>query len=181
MHDIVDVIKNLQTLSVNDSAFKILKDFERVLDELDIYVYKNWEDGELLAGPDVSRYTVTCKFLWPHDQMPDPEAAARLSDYGCEIAYRQTHMMVPRKVYKPSDFRPNTKKGKIDTHPIWVITISMPKKLMQDIYQGYKEKDSNRLADLMKYDQSADMTAQEIAPAPETDTNAETQPAAPAA
>jgi hypothetical protein len=78
--------------------------------------------------------------------------------------------MVPRKVYKPSDFRPGTKKGKIDSHPIWVVTISMPKKLMQDIYQGYKEKDSNRLADLMKYDQPQDMTAQEVAP--ETDLNA---------
>lgn len=45
MHDIVDVIKNLQTLTVNDSSFKILKDFERVIDELDVYVYQGWEDG----------------------------------------------------------------------------------------------------------------------------------------
>jgi len=180
MQDIVDVIKNLQTLSVNDSAFKILKDFERVLDELDIYVYKNWDEGELLAGPDVNRYMVTCKFLWPYADMPDPEGGERLLDYGCNLSYQKTHMMVPRKVYKPSDFRPNTKKGKIDTHPIWVVTISMPKKLMQDIYQGYKEKDSNRLADLMKYDQPEQMTTQEVAPAPETDVNADT-PATPAA
>ena len=27
----------------------VLKDFERVLDELDLYVYKNWEDGELAS------------------------------------------------------------------------------------------------------------------------------------
>ena len=38
-HDIVDVIKNLQTLSENNDAFQILKDFERVIDELDIYVF----------------------------------------------------------------------------------------------------------------------------------------------
>lgn len=164
MHDIVDVIKNLQTLTVNDSAFKILKDFERVLDELDIYVYKNWEDGELLAGPEVGRYTVTNKFLWQADKMPDPEGGERLLDYGCKVIYQKTHMMVPRKVYKPSDFRPGTKKGKIDSHPIWVVTISMPKKLMQDIYQGYKDKDSARLADLMKYDQPQDMSTTEVAP-----------------
>jgi len=170
MHDIVDVIKNLQTLTVNDSAFKILKDFERVLDELDIYVYKNWEDGELLAGPDVGRYLVTCKFLWPYASMPDPEGAERLLDYGCEIKYERTKIMIPRKVHKPSDFRPGTKKGKIDPHPIWVVTISMPKKLMQDIYQGYKEKDSARLADLMKYDQP-EMTTGQVAP--ETEPNAE--------
>jgi hypothetical protein len=171
MHDVVDIIKNLQTLTVNDSAFKILKDFERVLDELDIYVYKNWEDGELLAGPEVGRYLVTCRFLWPYENMPDPEGAERLLDYGCEIKYERTQIMIPRKVHKPSDFRPGTKKGKIDPHPIWVVTISMPKKLMQDIYQGYKEKDSARLADLMKYDQTEMTTAQV---APETEPNAET-------
>ena len=62
MHDIIDVIKNVQTLSENNSAFKVLKDFERVLDELDIYVFKNWDEGELLSGPDVNRYSVTCSF-----------------------------------------------------------------------------------------------------------------------
>ena len=31
-----------------------------------------------------------------------------------------------------------TKKGKLDTHPIWVVEIMMPKKLIADIYGGYK-------------------------------------------
>lgn len=69
MHDIVEVIKNLQTLSENQTAFKVLKDFERVLDELDVYVYKNWLEGELIEGPDVSRYSVTCKFMWDRNEM----------------------------------------------------------------------------------------------------------------
>lgn len=170
MHDIVDVIKNLQTLTVNDSAFKILKDFERVLDELDIYVYDDWIDGELLAGPDVGRYFVTCKFMWPRNKGPDPKGAARLLDYGCDITYQATYVMVPRKVHKPSDFRPGTKKGKIDPHPVWVVTISMPKKLMQDIHQGYKEKDHIRLANLMKNDQPS-MDTSQVAPEAEAGQN----------
>ena len=40
---------------------------------------------------------------------------------------------------------------------------------MQDIYQGYKEKDSHRLADLMKDDISKNMTTQQVAP--ETEIN----------
>jgi hypothetical protein len=149
MHDIVDLIKNIETLTVNDSAFKILKDFERVLDELDIYVYKNWEDGELLAGPDVDRYHVTCKFMWPYEDMPDPVGGERLLDYGCKVSYEKENILVPRKVRKPSDFRPGTKKGKIDAHPIWVVNITIPKKLMQDIYQGYERKEHDQLADHM--------------------------------
>lgn len=176
MLDITDIIKNIQTLTVNDSAFRVLKDFERVLDELDLYVYKNWEDGELLAGPHVERYTVKCKFLWPERHMPDPEGADRLIDYGCKVSYEKSEILIPRKVNKPGDFRPGTKKGKIDAHPVWVVTVAMPKKLMQDIYQGYKEKDSNRLANLMKYEQSQQLPPGQIEPAMETLPSAEPTP-----
>lgn len=158
MQDIVDVIKNLQTLTVNDSSFQVLKDFERVIDELDLYVFKNWEDGELIEGPIVNRYTVTCKFMWPRENMPDPSAGARLLDYGCKVSYQKDNILVPRKVYDPSDFRPGTKKGKIDAHPIWVVTISMPKKLMQDIYQGKADKENQAIADMMRYDNAGALT-----------------------
>jgi hypothetical protein len=153
MHDVVDIIKNVQTLSTNDTAFKILKDFERVLDELDIYVFANWEDGELIEGPDVNRYAVTCKFMWSRENMPDPEGGSRLLDYGCKIVYTKDNLMVPRKVYSPDDFRPGTKKGKIDAHPIWIVSITMPKKLMQDIFQGYEDKENRAVADSMKYEE----------------------------
>ena len=147
MHDIVDIIKNIQSLSSDDTSFQILKDFERVLDELDLYVFENWEDGELLAGPEVSRYYVTCKFMWPEKDMPNPEGGERLLDYGCTVKYQKSSVLVPRKVYKPSDFRPGTKKGKIDPHPIWTVEITMPKKLMQDIFTGKELKDNMKYAD----------------------------------
>jgi hypothetical protein len=35
--------------------------------------------------------------------------------------------------------RPGTKKGKLDRRPIWVVEIQMPKKLIADIYTGYRE------------------------------------------
>jgi len=50
MNDITDIIKNLQTLTVDDSAFKILKDFERVLDELDVYVTKTGKTASCCLG-----------------------------------------------------------------------------------------------------------------------------------
>jgi hypothetical protein len=45
MHDILDIVKNIEGIYDSNTSFQVLKDFERVLDELDIYVYKNWEDG----------------------------------------------------------------------------------------------------------------------------------------
>ena len=60
MHDIVDIIQNIQTLTASDQSFQVLKDFERVLDELDIYVFKNWEDGELLALVNFYGLNILC-------------------------------------------------------------------------------------------------------------------------
>ena len=181
MHDIIDVIKNVQTLSENNNAFKVLKDFERVLDELDIYVFKNWEEGELIKGPEVNRYSVTCAFMWDRNEMPDPEAGKRLTDYGCQVVYKKENILVPRKIKDPGDFRPGTKKGKIDAHPVWVVEISMPKKLMQDVYVGKENQEHNQMAEFMRYKKDASAGTDEVAQ--ESPENAETpaEPAAPAA
>lgn len=167
--DIIDVIKNLQTLTENNSAFQVLKDFERVLDELDIYVYKNWEEGELISGPHVNRYSVTCKFMWESKEMPDPKGGKRLDEYGCKVVYGQEHILIPRKIEDPDDFRPGTKKGKIDSHPIWTVEISMPKKLMQDVYIGKENQENNRMAEFMKYNKAALTSTDEAAQEAPTD------------
>ena len=54
MKDITDVVKNISEIYDSDVAFTVLKDFERVLDDLDVYVYDNWEDGEIVSGPKIS-------------------------------------------------------------------------------------------------------------------------------
>ena len=162
-HDIIEVIKNIQTLSENNDAFKVVKDFERVFDELDIYVFKNWEEGELVAGPDVGRYFVKCSLMWNEDEMPDPEGAKRLGDYGCEVVYKKEHVLIPRKIKTPADYRPGTKKGKIDAHPVWVVEITMPKKLMQDIYTGKENQEHNQMAELMRYKNDGNADTGEVA------------------
>lgn len=173
MHDIIDVIKNLQTLSENNSAFNTLKDFERVIDELDIYVFKNWLDGELVAGPLVERYTVKCAFMWDAKEMPDPEGAKRLYEYGCQIVYKKENILIPRKIKTPADFRPGTKKGKIDAHPVWIVEITMPKKLMQDLFVGKENQDHIRMAELMKYSNTDTMQSDEVAQEAPDDVEAE--------
>jgi len=163
MHDIVDIIKTIEALTTNDNAFKILKDFERVLDDLDIYVFKNWEDGELMMGPEVHRHTVSCTFMWPEKNMPDPVGGERLLDYGCKISYQKSNLMVPRKIYTHNDFRPGTKKGKIDTQPIWLVKLTIPKKLMQDIYQGQKRQQSEYVKDHIDIDKNEAINPNEAA------------------
>lgn len=139
MKDVLEVIKNIQNIYESDIAFTVLKDFERVLDELDLYVYDNWEDGELVAGPQIKRHWVIASFMWPRNKMPDPMGGKRLLDYDCKVTYKKDHILKARKIKKPDDIRPGTKKGKLDREEIWVVEIMMPKKLIMDIYGGYNE------------------------------------------
>ena len=139
MEDIYDIIVNIDNIYNSNNSFEVLKDFERVLDELDIYVYDNWIEGEILSGPNIERHWVTCSFMWPRNQMPDPMGGKRLLDYDCKVRYRKSYLIKPRKILKPDDIRPGTKKGKLDRHPIWIVEIDMPKKLILDIYGGYND------------------------------------------
>ena len=171
MEDIFDLVKNVESVYSSDTSFQVLKDFERVLDQLDLYVYKNWEDGELLEGPKISRHFITCKFMWDRAQMPDPMGGKRLSEYDCKIGYSKTSLIVPRKINKPDDIRPGTKKGKLDTLPIWVVEIMMPKKLIADIYGGYKamtdyEVSAGSEVSAPEETQAADLGAQATAEVP---------------
>ena len=138
MQDTVDIIKTIQNVYENDPVFSVLKDYERVLDELGLYVYDNWEDGELVEGPIIGRHFVQCSFMYPRDKMPDPMGGKRLLDYDCKVTYKKDHVIEPRKIIEPDDVRPGTKKGKLDKLPIWLVTIIVPKQLMKNIYSGYK-------------------------------------------
>ena len=140
MEDVVDIIKNVERVYSSNTSFQVLKDFERVLDELDMYVYKNWKDGELASGPEISRHWVTCKFFWPQEKMPDPMGGKRLLDYDCKVGYLKSYIAEPRKIETPDDVRPDSNKGKLDRKAIWIVEIKMPKKLIADIWSGYREK-----------------------------------------
>jgi len=165
MQDSYDVVKNIEGIYDSNTAFQVLKDFERVLDELDIYVFKNWEDGELAEGPNIERHWVSCKFMWPRKDMPDPMGGKRLLDYDCKVYFGKDYIVKPRKIREPDDIRPGTKKGKLDKHPIWLVEIKMPKKLIADIYSGTREQMEEPTPNVAPEGQPAEGAADAMAPA----------------
>lgn len=143
--DIKDIINNTKEIFMTDSSLTSLLDFERVLDELDLYVFANWKSGELVEGPVYEKYFVTCTFMWPYKMMPDPRGGERLLDYDCEVYYSKDVLEYPVKVDDPDDFEPGTKMPKMEKVPVWLVKIVMPKKLMQEIQQGSLELESATL------------------------------------
>jgi len=140
-----DIIENTKEIFMTDSSLNSLSDFERVLDELDIYVFAHWKEGELVEGPVYEKYFVTCTFMWPYKLMPDPRGGERLLDYDCEVYYSKDTLEYPIKVETPDDFEPGTKMPKMKKAPIWLVKIVMPKKLMQEIQQGSLDLESATL------------------------------------
>jgi hypothetical protein len=149
MADIKDIIANIETVYGSNNSLNLLKEFERVIDELDVYVFENWIDGELVSGPHESRYFVECTFMWDEDKMPEPRGGQRLLEYGCKVQVAETTVSEVRKIKDPDDIRPGTRKGKIDRKPVWMVKIKMPKKLMTDINRGYTELDKNKIEDIV--------------------------------
>ena len=136
MVEIIDNIKNIKKIYMSDSSLNMLLDFERVVDNMDLYSFQNWEYGELVEGPMISKYWVKCKFMWPENLMPDPSGGKRLLQYGAKITYEKSKVKVPIKINGPDDYRDGSKKGKLVETKVWYVDIMLPKQLMAEIKQG---------------------------------------------
>lgn len=134
--DYWQVADNIRDIYMSDGSLTTLLDFERVLDEMDIYAFRNWEIGELVSGPDITKYRVGCIFMWPLKLMPDPRGARRLLPFDCEVNYKRQKIKIPIRITDPSDYKPGTKKAKIMEKEVWLVEIVMPKSLMSEIRTG---------------------------------------------
>jgi hypothetical protein len=147
------VADNIRNLYLSEGSIQSLLDFERVLDELDMYAFRNWQLGELVEGPTINRYTVSCIFMWPEKLMPDPRGGRRLLPFDCKIKFKKTHIKIPIKIEDPDDFIPGTKKARLIEKPVWLVEITMPKSLMNDIRTGSVELEDQDI-DLQDLDQA---------------------------
>ena len=131
-----EIVNNIRGIMTSDGTMSTLLDFERVIDEADVYAFKNWELGELVDGPRIKRYVVICTFMFPTGIMPDPRAAKRLAVLGCRVQFKKTTIKVPIEIKEPDDFKPGTHYPKLIDRKVWLVNIVMPRDLMDDIRDG---------------------------------------------
>ena len=142
MKEIEELKQTLDNLVDSSNDLNVLIEFEEVLDNLNIYSYKNWEYGEVIAGPEVTKYWVTVTLMYPYKLMPDPDAAMRLIKHGARVFYGKDVFKEPKKIVTPDDLEDVGKDGKRRhkriSKPIWLVTIEMPR-------QFVNEFDSNKI------------------------------------
>lgn len=134
--DYPNIIDNIRGIYTSDGTINVLLDFERVLDEADLYAFKNWALGELVDGPKSKKYNVACIFMYPEKLMPDPRGGKRLISLGCTILFKKTKIKVPIKIEDPGDFKAGTHYPKMTERSVWLVRIEIPKELMNDIREG---------------------------------------------
>lgn len=136
------ILDNLKANTSRNSALETLMNLESVIDHANIYAYKNWQEGEIVEGPHIDRYWVTVTLMYPHKLMPDPEGAERLLKHGCKVYYAKDELETAAKLKSPDDTkgqdnatgkRPGQTRARMIKKPIWLITLVVPRKFMDDI------------------------------------------------
>ena len=139
------VADNIRDIYLSEGSLLTLLDFERVLDEMDLYAFKNWDRGELVQGPDIGKYKVGCIFMWPEKLMPDPRGARRLLPFDCDVRFKKTTIKIPIKVEQPADYMPGTHTTRLVEKHVWLVEIVMPKALISDIRTGSIELEDEEI------------------------------------
>ena len=52
----------------------MLLEFEGVPDNIQLYAHKNWDKGEVVAGPNLGRYFIEVALMYEEKDMSDPDA-----------------------------------------------------------------------------------------------------------
>lgn len=119
-------------LSDSDSLTDVLIQMEDFMDSLDLYVFKNWFEGEIVDGPVIRRYWVTMTLQYPYDQMPDPAGAERLMKHGVKVSYRKAKDEVPVEIDSKEDLTiANKPKMQLDT--IWLVDVQIPRRFIEEL------------------------------------------------
>ena len=134
--DFISIVDTIKNIYMSDGSMNTLLDYERVLDEADVYAFRNWINGELVQGPDIGRYACTCTFMWPYKLMPDPRASLRLSAIGCSVKMMKSKIEVPVAVESYEDFQSGSRYPKMQENQVWFMQIEIPFDLMDDIKEG---------------------------------------------
>lgn len=151
-------IKNTLSRIANEkSALDMLIEFERTMDNANVFAYKNWINGELVEGPEITKYWFKTTWMWPLKMMPDPDGAMRLIKYGCKVNYKKDVLNVPMRVTAPEDWEdPMTKLAKKKTVMVWLVEIEMPRKFIDEKLDASIDLASDDAVDTSEVDQAYD-------------------------
>lgn len=121
----------LTRLQKNSTLISVLIQIEDFLDNLDVYVFDNWFDAEIVDGPNIERYWVTITLAFPLDEMPDPQGAVRIIKHGAKVKYAKAFRKIKDDTVPPSSAA-NGRPAFVEKE-IWLVTIKIPRQFIEEL------------------------------------------------
>ena len=144
-----EIMALLKRVSGQETSLHMLMEFEKTLDNANLYAYKNWMSGELVEGPVIDRYWFTTTWMYPEKLMPNPEGSLRLIKYGCKVYFSKDNLLEPSDVHSGDDLRgglsSERKQAKILKHPVWLVTIEMPRKFVDEAQEAMLQLEDDEI------------------------------------
>lgn len=129
---------NIKKISETNTLLDMLLEFEGVLDNIELYAYKNWDKGEVVAGPNLGRYFIEVALMYPEKDMPDPDAITRLRKNSCEVKMYKDQLQKPKKIKTFDDTEiivrgdQPRRVAKKETDNVWIVEIKMPRRFVDE-------------------------------------------------
>lgn len=118
----------------SESLTDVLIQMEDFLDGLDLYVFKNWIEGEVVEGPEITRYWTKMVLKYDYEMMPDPTGGLRLIKHGAFVKFEKSQEERPREIKDPSDYREDRHgKPAMDMVDIWLVEIHIPRRFIEEL------------------------------------------------
>lgn len=173
----------IKYVSRNNTLLDMLLRFEKVLDDVNLYAFRNWIKGEILEGPDLGRHYITVKLMYPYKEMPDPAGAERLLRIDCLIKFEKDTLETPMPAERftdaiaAQDYQDGSepKKYEIKREEVWMVTIKMPRRYVDEFSTVDDKIDADESAESLDVKAAQETQAQGLGGMPPA--GAETPPA----
>lgn len=120
------IYRNTKNLDSQTNLMDAAMECAFFLEELGILGYKNWDKGELVSGPFLTRFHTTVTFMFSIKAMPDLLAIDRMKNMNCLTSVKKdVYERVVKKQTTDSDY--NLHKVK---HQVLLITIKIPNRYL---------------------------------------------------
>lgn len=143
----MNIIKKIMD---SDTLLDVLVQMEDFLDNMDLYAFKNWIDGIIVEGPEISRYWVSMSIMYDYDKMPDPSGAIRLINVGAKVEFKEIELQDNELSTKNkinidtlgngynsnligSPIGNNSPKVKKKYNKKWIVEITIPRQFIDDL------------------------------------------------
>jgi hypothetical protein len=168
MIDIAEIASTISSIQKNQNVLSILLEIEGIFEKLHLYAYENWIKGEIIRGPEISKYWVEIYLMYPKKLMPNPTGALRLTKHGCYVFFQKDTISDNVKIKSQNDLvsskeRPGKMQAKVSTTDVYIVKVVIPRHLIDD--QNLRKTANQAEIDyddvLDAYDQGLDVSKNE--------------------